>query len=71
MHIDQHVEEILERLWTLREQGQAARPDLDGSAFDFDPGAATSEHAPGMLRYASGSSPRTRSSHWSGTNGRS
>ncbi len=43
MHIDQHIEEILERLWTLREQALTAPPNLDGYSFDFDPGAALLE----------------------------
>lgn len=36
MHDDQLTEEVLERLWTLREQGIAARPGLEGEPFDFD-----------------------------------
>jgi DtxR family Mn-dependent transcriptional regulator len=43
MHADQQIEEVLERLWTLREQGMTARPDLDGQALDFDPSAALTE----------------------------
>jgi DtxR family Mn-dependent transcriptional regulator len=43
MHVDQAIEEVLERLWTLREQGAAPEPDLDGEAFDFDPSAALAE----------------------------
>lgn len=43
MTVDQHVEEVLERLWTLREQGAAVRPDLAGEAFDFDVQAALAE----------------------------
>jgi DtxR family transcriptional regulator, Mn-dependent transcriptional regulator len=34
MQIEPHIEEVLERLWTLREQAAPARPDLDGFAFD-------------------------------------
>ena len=45
MNVDQHVEEVLERLWTLREQGAAARPDLAGEAFDFDLQATLAEAA--------------------------
>ncbi len=45
MTVDQHLEEVLERLWTLREQGAAARPDLAGEAFDFDVQAALAEAA--------------------------
>jgi DtxR family Mn-dependent transcriptional regulator len=43
MHVDQAIEEVLERLWTLREQGAAPAPDLNGEAFDFDPSAALAE----------------------------
>lgn len=43
MQIDQVIEEVLERLWTLREQGVAAPPGLEGQAFDFDPHAAVTE----------------------------
>ncbi len=45
MHIDQHVEEILERLWTLRERGEALQTTLDDHALDFDVGAALAEAA--------------------------
>jgi DtxR family Mn-dependent transcriptional regulator len=41
--IDQHIEELLERLWTVREQGVTVRPDLGGQAFDFDPSGAVDE----------------------------
>jgi DtxR family Mn-dependent transcriptional regulator len=43
MHLDQDIEEVLERLWTLREQGGIAPPGLGEPAFDFDPDAALSE----------------------------
>jgi DtxR family Mn-dependent transcriptional regulator len=43
MRIDQQIEEVLERLWTSREQGVPLRPDLAGEAFDFDPAAALRE----------------------------
>jgi DtxR family Mn-dependent transcriptional regulator len=42
-HADQPLEEVLERLWTLREQGAVAAPDLAGETFDFDPRAAIAE----------------------------
>ena len=35
----EHVEEVLERLWTSREQNLAARPDLAGEPFGFEPQA--------------------------------
>lgn len=43
MDTEQRIEEVLERLWTLREQGAAARPGLDGEVFDFDPSGALAE----------------------------
>ena len=43
MHVDPAIEEVLERLWTLREQGAVPAADLDGEAFDFDPSAALAE----------------------------
>jgi DtxR family transcriptional regulator, Mn-dependent transcriptional regulator len=43
--IDQQIEEILECLWGLREQGVTAPPDLTGQAFDFDVAAALAEAA--------------------------
>lgn len=43
MRRDEHVEELLERLWTLREQGAEAPPNLDGERFDFDPRPALAE----------------------------
>lgn len=43
MHVDQPVEEVLERLWTLREQGVTAPPDLAGETFDIDPAAAVAD----------------------------
>ena len=36
----EQVEEVLERLWTAREQGPAARLALAGESFGFDPQAA-------------------------------
>jgi DtxR family Mn-dependent transcriptional regulator len=36
MNIDERVEEVLERLWTLREQNLPARDDLEGEQFDFE-----------------------------------
>ena len=43
MHLDPAIEEVLERLWTLREQDVAPAADLDGEAFDFDPSSALAE----------------------------
>ena len=43
MNIDQHIEEVLEHLWTVREQGRAAPPDLDGHPFDFEFAAVLTE----------------------------
>lgn len=43
MHVDQPIEEVLERLWTLREQGVTAPPDLAGETFDIDPAAAVAD----------------------------
>jgi len=43
MQPDQLIEEILERLWTLREQGIAVAPDLGQHGFDFDPAPALVE----------------------------
>ncbi len=43
MQIDQHIEEVLERLWTLREQHTPVRTDLAGQAFDFNPDLALAE----------------------------
>ncbi len=43
MHIDQEIEEVLERLWTQREQGIAVGPSLEGQALDFDPAGAITE----------------------------
>ncbi|MBI4515215.1 MAG: metal-dependent transcriptional regulator [Deltaproteobacteria bacterium] len=43
MTIEQHIEELLERLWTVREQGVPLRPTLAGEAFDFDAPAALAE----------------------------
>ncbi len=43
MHLEQYVEELLERLWTLREEGAEASSDLDGRTLDFDPRPALTE----------------------------
>ena len=43
MHLDQDIEEVLERLWTLREQGIVAPPDLGEHGFEFDPDAVLHE----------------------------
>jgi DtxR family Mn-dependent transcriptional regulator len=43
MHLDEDIEEVLERLWTWREQAIAVPPDLGKPAFDFDPSATLSE----------------------------
>src|ERR1019366_4718721 len=43
MDLDKDIEEVLERLWTLREQGIVVPPDLGEHTFDFDPGAALCE----------------------------
>ncbi len=43
--VEEQVEEILERLWCLREQGVAASADLGGQRFDFAPEAAAREAA--------------------------
>lgn len=40
---EEQVEELLERLWTLREQRVAARPDLVENGLRFDPAAAIAE----------------------------
>jgi DtxR family Mn-dependent transcriptional regulator len=37
---EEQIEEVLEHLWTLREQRVAAQPDLAGEPFRFDPAAA-------------------------------
>lgn len=39
----QYVEEVLERLWTVREQGGAMPLHLNGQSFDFDALAAVAE----------------------------
>lgn len=36
MSTSQQIEEILERVWTLREQGREVRSELGGESFDFD-----------------------------------
>ncbi len=43
MHRDEQLEEVLERLWTLGEQGLRARPALAGEAFDFDVAPAVAD----------------------------
>ncbi len=43
MDSEHHIEEVLERLWTLRELGRGAPPDLAGEPFDFDPSAVIAE----------------------------
>jgi DtxR family Mn-dependent transcriptional regulator len=40
IHVEEQVEEILERVWTLCEQGIAPPADLHGEEFDFEPAAA-------------------------------
>ena len=43
MHLEQHVEELLERLWTSRERGLVVPATLAEQDFDFDAGAALAE----------------------------
>jgi DtxR family transcriptional regulator, Mn-dependent transcriptional regulator len=43
MLLDHDIEEVLERLWTLREQATVAPPDLGAHPFEFDPAAALHE----------------------------
>lgn len=43
MLIDTQIEEVLERLWTLREQAVTPAPELAGEAFDFEPQTAIAE----------------------------
>ena len=43
MRIDAQIEELLERLWTQREQAVAVVPDLCGETFDFDAQVALDE----------------------------
>ena len=43
MRIDAQIEELLERLWTQREQAVTVVPDLRGETFDFDAHAALDE----------------------------
>jgi len=38
LETEKQVEEVLERLWTLREQDVPARPDLAGESFGFEAG---------------------------------
>ena len=40
MPVEQQIEEVLERLWCVREQGRDVPYSLDGEVFDFDPRAA-------------------------------
>jgi DtxR family Mn-dependent transcriptional regulator len=40
---EEQIEEILEHLWTLREQRSPARPDAAGGSFRFDPAVAITE----------------------------
>jgi DtxR family Mn-dependent transcriptional regulator len=41
--LEREIEEVLERLWTLREEGRSAPADLGGEELDFDPKAAIAE----------------------------
>jgi DtxR family transcriptional regulator, Mn-dependent transcriptional regulator len=41
--IETAVEEVLERLWTAREQDEVLRPDLGDAGLAFDPAAALAE----------------------------
>jgi DtxR family transcriptional regulator, Mn-dependent transcriptional regulator len=43
MPMEQQIEEVLERLWGVREQGRELARSLDGEAFDFDAHAAIAE----------------------------
>lgn len=43
MHLDQDIEEVLELLWTWREQGTVAPPDLGTHGLGFDPETALRE----------------------------
>lgn len=43
MHIEPHIEEVLERLWTDREQGGDSPLKLNCETFDFDPREALAE----------------------------
>ena len=43
MEAEKQIEEVLEHLWTLREQGGTASPKLSAEPFDFDPAAALAE----------------------------
>jgi DtxR family transcriptional regulator, Mn-dependent transcriptional regulator len=43
MLIEQQIEEVLERLWTLREQDADAGADVGAERFEFDPRAALVE----------------------------
>lgn len=41
--VNERIEEVLERLWTLREQNRSAREDLAGEPLEFAPHAALAE----------------------------
>jgi len=43
MPMEQQIEEVLERLWCVREQGRDVPSSLDGEVFDFDPHPAVAE----------------------------
>jgi len=43
MPVEQQIEEVLERLWCVREQGRDVPNSLDGEVFDFEPRAALVE----------------------------
>ena len=43
MALEQHIEEVLEWLWGVREQGRQVPRSLEGETFDFDPQAALAE----------------------------
>ncbi len=49
---EEQVEEVLERLWTSREQNVAARPDFAGEPIGFDPqGAIENARARGWVTF--------------------
>lgn len=43
MPVEEYVEELLERLWSVREQGGTLSRSLDGEHFDFDVQAAVAD----------------------------
>jgi DtxR family Mn-dependent transcriptional regulator len=43
LEMEKQIEEVLERLWTLRERDVMAPPGLAGETFDFEPAPAISE----------------------------